>query len=77
MIIEVSVKPLSRKEAVEALPDGRWKVFVKDKPVEGRANESVRILLAEHFKVSRSHVRFLQGLKSKRKRVEILGKDGL
>ena len=49
-------------------------VSVKERPIEGRANEAIIKLLAEHFKVPRSKVRLISGATSKRKVVEILSK---
>jgi len=42
-------------------------------PVDGRANEALRRLLAERLKVPISAVRILSGEKSRNKRVQILG----
>lgn len=50
----------------------RYTVSVKERPVEGRANEAITKLLAEHFKVSRSSVRLVSGATSKQKVFEIL-----
>ena len=72
MRIEVTVKAGTKKNEVSPAGDNRYKVSVKEKAVEGRANEAVREALAEHFGVARSRVLFLQGLKSKTKRFEIL-----
>ena len=46
-------------------------VSVKERPVEGRANEAITKLLAEHFEVSRSQVLLISGATSKRKVFEI------
>ena len=73
IIDQNNLKPLSKKEDVVELADGRLKVFVKEKPVDGRANEAVRGALARYIKVSKSRIQFLHGLKSRLKRVEILG----
>jgi hypothetical protein len=75
--IEIVVKAGSKQETVVFLSEGRFKVFVKERPFEGRANEAVCEVLAEYFQVPKSHVRILHGLKSKMKKVEILGKNGL
>jgi uncharacterized protein len=72
MKIEIKVKPGSKKEEVLPLSEGVFKVSVKEKALEGQANEAVREAIAEYFKVSRSKVQFLSGLKSKTKRLEIL-----
>lgn len=46
-------------------------VSVKERPVEGKANEAIARLLAEHFEVSRSQVHLTSGATSKRKIFEI------
>ena len=48
-----------------------YTISAKERPVEGRANEALTKLLAEHFKVSRSQVRLISGATSKRKVFEI------
>ncbi len=72
MIIEVTVKPGAKKNEVSRVRDGSFKVFVKEKAMEGRANEAVREVLAEHFGISRSKVAILRGLKSRTKQIEII-----
>ncbi len=46
-------------------------VKTKAEPVEGKANEAITILLAEHFGVARSQVRLIRGSTSKQKVFEI------
>jgi uncharacterized protein YggU (UPF0235/DUF167 family) len=46
-------------------------VKTKAEPVEGKANEAITILLAEHFGVARSQVRLIRGATSKQKVFEI------
>ena len=54
--------------------DSDWyTVAVKERPIEGRANEAITKLLAEHFGVSRSEVKLLAGATAKRKVFEIRG----
>lgn len=72
MKIEVTVKPGARREEVVPAGEGRYRVAVRERAVEGKANEAVREALAEHFGVAKSRVLFLHGLKSKTKRFEIL-----
>ncbi|MDH4067389.1 MAG: DUF167 domain-containing protein [Dehalococcoidia bacterium] len=71
MKIRVKVKPNSRTEEVSQESDG-FTVRVKEPPKEGKANQAVIKLLAEHFGVPRSQVRILSGFKSKNKVVEIV-----
>ena len=42
-------------------------VKTKAEPVEGKANEAITILLAEHFGVTRTQVRLIRGSTSKQK----------
>ena len=52
--------------------DEEWyAVWTKERPVEGRANEAIAKLLAEHFKLPRSQVRLISGATSKRKVFEV------
>lgn len=48
-----------------------FEVFVKEPPLEGRANKRVVELLAEYFKIPPSKVKIIQGFKSKEKVLEI------
>lgn len=73
MKITVAVKPNSKKEAVEILPDGSYLVRVNAPPVEGAANERVVELLAKHFKRPKSSIALVSGHRSKRKIFEIAG----
>lgn len=67
MKITVQVKPNSKKEAVELLPDGTYLVRVNVPPVEGRANERAQELLAQFFKCSKTSISLVFGHKNKRK----------
>lgn len=72
MIIQITVKPGAKKKEVLRQQDGSFKVLVKERAIEGRANEAVREVVAEYFKISKSKVIFLRGMKSKFKRLEII-----
>lgn len=71
MKITVQVKPNSKKESLEQLPDGSFLVRFNVPPIEGRANERLIEMLSDHFKKSKSHFEILSGLKSKKKIVGI------
>ncbi|PIR21463.1 MAG: hypothetical protein COV45_01570 [Deltaproteobacteria bacterium CG11_big_fil_rev_8_21_14_0_20_47_16] len=68
----LQVKPNSRHEKVELLPDGSLKVHVNAPAHEGRANDAVIALLARHFKVPKSSITILHGSAGRRKVVEII-----
>jgi uncharacterized protein (TIGR00251 family) len=71
MKITIQVKPNSRKEGIEELPDGSYLVKVNAPPVEGKANERVVELLSEKLGKSKSSFTLVSGHKSKRKVFEI------
>jgi len=49
------------------------KVYLTAPALEGRANDALVDFLAEHFKVKRSMIEIVKGLKSRFKIVNILG----
>ncbi len=69
--ISVKVVPNSRKELVEVVAPDQLIVRVNVVPEDGKANERVVELLAEHYKTSKSKVMLLRGQKSKLKTFEI------
>jgi len=69
----VHVQPrASRDEIVGEYQDG-LKIRLIAPPVDNRANEALRKLLAERLKVPRTAVRIASGERSRSKRVEIHG----
>ena len=52
---------------------GGWyfEVWVKEPPIEGRANEAVERALADYFGVAKSKVNIVSGQTSRKKVVEI------
>lgn len=73
MLVQVAVKPGSRKgPLVEAVPDGLV-VYLHEKAHDGEANDGLVKLLAEHYDVAKSCVLIKTGAKSRKKVVEIIG----
>jgi hypothetical protein len=70
MKIQVKVKPRSKTEELSREGDG-FIVKVKEPPKEGKANQAVIKLLAEHFGVPQSQVRILSGFRSRNKVIEV------
>ena len=70
MKIQVKVKPNSKTEGLSQEGDS-FIVKVKEPPKEGKANQAVIKLLAEHFGIPRSQVRILSGFRSKNKVIEV------
>jgi len=73
--VKVKVKPNSRTAEVSREGDS-FIVKVKEPPREGRANQAVIKLLAEHFGIPQSQVRILSGLKSRNKVIEVAEGSG-
>ncbi|WP_457601619.1 DUF167 domain-containing protein [Hydrogenivirga sp.] len=71
MIVNVRVKPGSRKEKVVEVSEDRLEVRVSAPPEKGKANERLIELLAKHFKVPKSKVKIVRGKTSREKLVEI------
>jgi uncharacterized protein (TIGR00251 family) len=70
MKIQVKVKPNSRTEELSREGDS-FIAKVKEPPREGKANQAVIKLLAEHFDVPQSQVRILSGFKNRNKVIEV------
>jgi uncharacterized protein YggU (UPF0235/DUF167 family) len=69
---EVRARPGSRNGvSVERGPDAVLTVRVKERAVDGAANEAIVAALATHFGVRRADVRILRGLASRVKLVEV------
>ena len=71
LVLEVIVKPRSSKESVRELGDGKLEVRVKAPPVDGKANERLIELIAEHFKVPKGNVSITSGKRSRRKLISV------
>ena len=80
MKIFVKVKARSKENKIEEPIEtlfkdygpSYYKIYVKEEPVNGKANDAVIKVLSEYFKVSRSSVRLICGAISKTKVFEIL-----
>ncbi len=73
VLFRVRVQPRANRDAIEGEHSGALKVRLTAPPVEGRANDSLRRLLAEHLNVPVSAVRIVAGENSRNKRVSIAG----
>jgi uncharacterized protein (TIGR00251 family) len=75
MKISVRVKPNMKEEKVEKV-DNVFAVYVKEPAKEGRANKAVVELLSKYFKIPKSKIVILSGMKSKQKIIEIKDSRG-
>lgn len=69
--LEVRVKPNAKAAGLEEQGDGTWVARVKAPPVDGRANEALIALVAEHFGVRKGQVRIRTGTTGRLKQIEI------
>ncbi|MBD8022031.1 DUF167 domain-containing protein [Microbacterium gallinarum] len=67
----VRVKPGSRRGPLVEASDDALIVYVRERAVDGAANDGVVRALAEHFGVPRSGVTILRGHTARIKRVEV------
>lgn len=70
MKVQVKVKPNSKTEELVQEGDS-FIARVKEPPKEGKANQAVIKLLAQHFGISLSQVRITSGFNSRNKVIEI------
>lgn len=70
MIIEVRVKTSSKKVSIEKR-DSYYYVSLKSKPHDNSANIELIDLLSSYFNIPKSSVNIINGVKSKRKLIDI------
>ena len=72
MILELHVQPGASRTEFAGMHGERVKLRLAARAVDGKTNEALIEFLAAHYKVRKSSVRIMAGLKSRHKRVEIL-----
>ena len=70
-MISVRVKPNSRVSLLRQLEDGTWLAQLKSPPVDGKANEELLALVAQHFGCRKSAVSLKSGASARTKLVRI------
>ncbi|MGA2510829.1 MAG: DUF167 domain-containing protein [Candidatus Acidiferrales bacterium] len=73
VVFAVRVTPRASRDAIEGEYQGALKVRLTAPPVDDRANDALRRLLAARLNVPVSAVRILAGGKSRTKRVAVTG----
>ncbi len=73
IVFAVRVTPRASRDAIEGEYQGALKVRLTAPPVEDRANDALRRLLAARLNVPVSAVRIVGGEKSRNKRVAVAG----
>jgi len=67
----VRVQPRASRDAIVGEWQGALKIALTAPPVDDRANQALRLLLAERLKVPPAAVRILSGARSRTKRIEV------
>jgi uncharacterized protein (TIGR00251 family) len=75
VVLRVKVKPNARRSALMQLADGSWLARVRAPPIEGRANEELIALVAEHFHCVKAAVSIKSGRSGRLKLVQIATAD--
>ena len=68
--VAVKVKPNSKQNMVEATGEKSYTVRVKEKALEGRANEAAIELLSEYLHIPKNRFRIIKGQKARNKIIE-------
>lgn len=72
MIYQLLVKPNSKKGPLVIQDDQHLTVYLREKPIDGKANQALLKILAKHFQVTQSQIKIKTGQRSKHKIVEII-----
>jgi len=73
VVFAARVTPRASRDSIEGEYQGALRIRLTAPPIEDRANEALRRLLAERLNVPASAVRIVAGGKSRTKRVSIAG----
>ena len=72
MKVSVRVTPSSRRERFEKTGEGEFSAAIRERPERGEANDRVQRLVAAHYNVPITNVRFLTGARAKKKVFEVV-----
>lgn len=68
MKIKIKLHPNSSQEKIRKVGENNYEIWIKEKPVKGKANDKLIKILREYLK---RQVKIISGLKSKNKIVEL------
>jgi uncharacterized protein (TIGR00251 family) len=68
MRLKIKLHPNSSQEKIEKINDEQYEVWLKEKPIDGKANGELIKVLKRHFK---KDVNIIHGFKSRNKIVDI------
>ena len=69
VLLKIKIHPSSSQEKIEEIEkDKKYEVWMREKPIDGKANEELVKVLKKYFK---KQVKIIHGLKSREKVVEV------
>ncbi|HNO25936.1 MAG TPA: DUF167 family protein, partial [Leptospiraceae bacterium] len=71
-LLKIRAKADSPRTGIIILKEDEWLVMVKESKEEPAINKSIVSMVAERLGISEENIRFLKGVKAKRKTLEIL-----
>ena len=71
VVLRIKVKPRARTSSLAQTPDGTWVAKLKSPPVDGKANEELIALVAEHFHCQKAAVTIKAGVSGRTKLVRV------
>lgn len=71
MKIKVKVKLKSKIEKIEKIDEENFIAYIREIPVEGKANKRLLELVSEYFQTPKIDVEIIHGFKSRNKIIEI------
>ena len=71
VVLQVKVKPRARVSSLEQAADGTWVAKLKAPPVDGKANDELVALVAQHFQCHRAAVSIKSGAAGRTKLVRV------
>jgi uncharacterized protein (TIGR00251 family) len=70
-VLQVKVRPNARTSSLTQAEDGTWQAQLKSPPVDGKANQELIALVAEHFGCPKSAVTIRSGASGRMKLVQV------
>lgn len=71
LTLRVKVKPNARSSSFVRGADGTWVATLRSPPVDGKANEELIALVADHFGCRKASVRIKAGAAARMKLVQV------
>lgn len=69
--LQIKVKPRAKASSLEQAKDGTWVARLRAPPVDGKANEELVALVAEHFRCRTTAVLIKAGASGRMKLVQV------